>query len=224
MKTTRPSPAEPATVAKSGKRDGRHVRGLASAQRIVDTTIQLIAEEGMAGVTMQRIAARIGSSNALVVFHFGSKDKLFRAVLEYLNDQFEKLWQGTVRAPGLSPAERIVAAMDCARHFRREHPDWVAVWVLFGSDRQTMQLDRMISLPNDRAYLAETRALLADIAREGDYDDVDIGSLSEGLNYLVHGAWYWDTFNPEAAQSEALHKAGMTLLRHAFPRSFPVRE
>jgi AcrR family transcriptional regulator len=230
LKTAKPSITEPsqeqkvttsAPKTKAGKTDRRHLRGLASAQRIIDTTIRLIAEEGIASVTMQRIADHIGSSNALVVFHFGTKEKLFRAVLEYLNDQFERLWQETVLLPGLTASERIVAAIDCARHFRRQHPDWVAVWVLFSSDRQTVQLDRMISLPSDREYLAQTRGFLAEVAREGGYEDVDVETLAEGLNYLVQGAWYWDTFNPDTIRSDALHKTAMALLRQAFPRSFP---
>jgi AcrR family transcriptional regulator len=220
VKTPKTAPSDDAPVTKAGKADRRHLRGQASAQRIIDTTIRLIAGEGMAAVTMQRIAGEIGSSNALVVFHFGTKERLFRAALEYLNDQFARLWQETVRRPDFSAAQRILAALDCARHFRSQHPDWVSVWVLFGSDRQTLLLDRQISLPNDRAYLAETRTLLADVAREGGHPDVDTEMLAEGLNYLVQGAWYWDTFNPDQVRSDALQAAAMTLLRNAFPGSF----
>ncbi|MCT7664697.1 TetR/AcrR family transcriptional regulator [Shinella kummerowiae] len=226
MKTPKAAPApnddaDTATpMTKTGRQDRRHLRGQASAQRIIDTTIRLIADEGIAGVTMQRIAREIGSSNALVVFHFGSKEKLFRAVLEYLNEQFARLWEETVNAPDLSAAERVVASIDCARHFRHRHPDWVSVWVLFGSDRQTMQLDRLISLPSDKAYLAQSRALLAEVARDGGYENVDTDTLAEGLNYLVQGAWYWDTFNPDMARSDALHKTALALLRQAFPKSF----
>jgi AcrR family transcriptional regulator len=229
LKTAKLSSIEPpeeqlvaasAPMTKAGKSDRRHLRGMASAQRIVDTTIRLIAEDGIASATMQRIAEHIGSSNALVVFHFGTKEKLFRAVLEYLNDQFARLWQETVLQPELSAPDRIVAAIDCARNFRLQHPDWVAVWVLFSSDRQTAQLDRMISLPFDHDYLAQTRDFLAEVARDGGYEGVDVDTLAEGLNYLVQGAWYWDTFNPERIRPDALHKTAMTLLRQAFPRSF----
>ncbi|MBD9375419.1 TetR/AcrR family transcriptional regulator [Rhizobium sp. ARZ01] len=225
METAEESPvAASVPMTKAGKKDRRHLRGLASAQRIIDTTIRLIAEDGIAGMTMQRIAEQIGSSNALVVFHFGTKEKLYRAVLEYLNDQFARLWQETVLLPEHSAAERIVAAIDCARDFRRQHPDWVTVWVLFSSDRQTGQLDRMISLPSDHAYLAQTREFLAEVARDGGYEGVDVDTLSEGLNYLVQGAWYWDTFNPDRIWSDALHKNAMTLLSQSFPRSFPATD
>lgn len=205
-------------LTKSGRADRRHQRGQASLQRIIDATIATIAEEGLTAVTMQRVARRVGSSNALVVFHFGTKDQLFRAVIEFLNDQYSRHWEATVRRPGLTPCDRIVATLDCARSFMVQHPDWVAAWVAFGSDRQTLQLDRSISLPSDHEYVDQVRALLTEIAEAGGYIDTDIDTLAGGMNYMVQGAWYWDTVNHDRPPSDALRKAGLALLRQAFPR------
>lgn len=212
---------DPLSRTPGPKEDGRRQRGVASAQRIIDTTIQLIAEDGIAGATMQRIAARIGTSNSLVVFHFRSKENLLRAVIQYLADQYDLMWQTTVNAPGLTAPQRLLGAIDCGRHFSLQHPDWVSVWVMVGGDRQTMQIDRMISLSNDRAYNAQSRALIAEIAESGGYDGVDPYILAAGLNYLVQGAWYWDNANPDEKQSDAMRKTAMMLLNHAFPQHFP---
>lgn len=75
-----------AKAAKAGgsPRDRRRERGEASVQRIIDAAIDLIADEGLSSLTMQGIAELAGSSNALVVFHFGNKENLLRAVLQYL--------------------------------------------------------------------------------------------------------------------------------------------
>ncbi len=215
-----PTPQTSDPKAGVAKTDGRRERGTASAQRIIDTTIRLIAEDGIGGVTMQRIAAAIGSSNALVVFHFGSKDNLLRAVIQYLNDQFDQMWQTMVNAPGLDAVQRVLGAIDCARHFSRQHPDWVAVWVKVGGDRQTMQADRMISTRNDLAYNAEVRALLAEIIESGGYEGADPDVLAAGLNYLVQGAWYWDNAFPEEKKSDAMRKSALMLLSYALPRHF----
>ncbi len=69
------------------------------------------------------------------MIHFGTKDNLLRAVIQYLNDQFDQMWQTMVNVPGLTPAQRMLGAIDCARHFSRRHPDLVAVWVMVGADR-----------------------------------------------------------------------------------------
>ncbi|NEY92239.1 TetR/AcrR family transcriptional regulator [Tabrizicola oligotrophica] len=212
----------PAPGDRAAAPDRRRQRGDASAQRIIDATIDVIADEGLAAVTMQRVAAKVGSSNALVVFHFGSKDNLFRAVLQFLSDQFELLWSATVRTPDKPPEERLRAAIDCAQHFSREHPKWVSAWVVFGSDRRALQVDRMISLPNDLTYKNEARALVDEIARTCGYPDVDADALAETLNYLVQGAWYWDNANPDAVRPGAMRKGALMLLSHVFPRHFAV--
>lgn len=211
---------EPET-ANGIKADRRRLRGAASAQRIIDATIRVIAEDGIGAVTMQRIAQKVGSSNSLVVFHFGTKENLLRAVIQHLSDQFDLTWQRLVNAPGLTTTERLLGALDCARHFARQHPDWVAVWVMVGSDRQTMQIDRMISHPLDLAYLDQARALVREIAESGGYAGVDPDVIAVGLNYLVQGAWYWDNINFDAADDDMLRRTAMLLLHSAFPRHFP---
>ena len=211
-----------AEVTGPATKDGRRLRGEDSAQRIIEATIDLIATDGLAGVTMQRIAARVGSSNALVVFHFGSKENLFRVVLQYLSDKFDELWTETVRRADIPPEQRLLEAINCARHFTREHPNWVSVWVVFSSDRKTMALDRMISLPNDLTYVAEVRTLISEIAQVCGYPDVDVDTISEGLNYLVQGAWFWDNLNPDAVRTDAMHKTALMLLTHVFPRHFSL--
>ncbi|TPN21609.1 TetR/AcrR family transcriptional regulator [Mesorhizobium sp. B2-3-3] len=203
-------------------RDRRRERGEASVQRIIDATVELIAEEGLASVTMQRIAEHVGSSNALVVFHFGSKENLFRAVLQYLSDQYDELWFNLVRAPGLSPVDRLLGAVECAQRFARQHPKWVSVFVVFSSDRKSMQIYNEIGLPSDLAYTAEARELLIEIARSGGYAGVDINTLSESLNYLVHGASYWDHLNPSGRDTDVLRKTMLLLLHQAFPRHFEL--
>ncbi|TIX33629.1 MAG: TetR/AcrR family transcriptional regulator, partial [Mesorhizobium sp.] len=182
----------------------------------------LIAEEGLASVTMQRIAEQVGSSNALVVFHFRSKENLFRAVLQYLSDRYDELWATLVRAPGLSPVDRLLGAVDCAQRFARQHPKWVSVFVVFSSDRRSMQIYNEIGLPSDLAYTAEARELLIEISRSGGYAGVDINTLSESLNYLVHGAWYWDHLNPSGRDTNVLRKTMLLLLHQAFPRHFDL--
>lgn len=203
-------------------RDRRRERGEASIQRIIDATIDLIADEGLASVTMQRIAEHVGSSNALVVFHFRSKENLFRAVLQYLSDQYDELWATLVRVPGLSPVERLMGAVECAQRFARQHPKWVSVFVVFSSDRKSMQIYNEIGLPSDLSYNAEARDLLIEIKRSGGYTDVDPDTLAESLNYLVHGAWIWDHLNPPAGNSDVLRKTMLMLLHQSFPRHFEL--
>lgn len=207
--------------AKASSPDRRRLRGDASAQRIIDATIDLIAEEGINTVTMQRIAVRVGSSNALVVFHFGSKDNLFATVLQFLTDQYAALWDRLVRQPDVPLTQKVLAASDCVVQFVQQHPSWASAWIAFGSDRKLGLEDRRISLPNEVAYVDEVHTMIAEIVRSGGYVGVDARALAEGLNFLVQGAWYWNNICPSDANFVILAKTTRMLLQAALPRDYP---
>jgi AcrR family transcriptional regulator len=209
--------------AKSAATDKRREKGEASSQRIVDAAIDLIANEGLANVTMQRIAAQVGVSSALVVFHFRNMENLYQAVLEHLSELYDALWERNVNAPGLTNAQRLFGAMDCAQTFMQQYPQGVSVLIAFSGDRKSMRIYRKIALPSDHAYLAIGRKLVDLIAEEGGYRNVDLDVVSESLNYLIYGSWLWDHIDNKASRAPMLRKCAMLLLEQAFPKHFPLR-
>jgi AcrR family transcriptional regulator len=56
-------------------------RGAATRQRIIEATIEVIAERGWAAVTTREVARRAGVQQAQLGYHFGSKDGLLRAAI-----------------------------------------------------------------------------------------------------------------------------------------------
>ncbi|GAB3993264.1 TetR/AcrR family transcriptional regulator [Nocardioides marmoraquaticus] len=51
-------------------------------QQIVDATVETIAQVGFARASVARIAEAVGVSKGVVLYHFGTKDTLVRAVVE----------------------------------------------------------------------------------------------------------------------------------------------
>jgi TetR/AcrR family transcriptional repressor of bet genes len=72
----------------NGARRGRPSTG--ARERILDAAIGVLKDEGYAGLTIAKVAARAGESKPLVAYHFGSK-------------------QGLVQASGRAVAELITA-------------------------------------------------------------------------------------------------------------------
>mgnify|MGYP000960454509 FL=1 len=69
--------------------------GLTTKPRIVQATMNIIAEEGLPNTTVRKIASRAGVNVAAVNYHFGGKDAVinesFAAVTKELRDSFRYL-------------------------------------------------------------------------------------------------------------------------------------
>ncbi|WP_303834436.1 TetR/AcrR family transcriptional regulator [Acidovorax soli] len=62
-----------------------------SIKCMVQAAIELIAEKGVAGLTMAEVGIKAGYSRGLAHLHFGSKEKLLSECLEYLAHEFNTL-------------------------------------------------------------------------------------------------------------------------------------
>ena len=62
---------------------------------IIDAAIQLFAEQGFEGTSIRDLAAKAEVNIAMVNYYFGSKDKLFEAIIEqrsgYLKEKLEEI-------------------------------------------------------------------------------------------------------------------------------------
>ena len=61
----------------------RGTKRAATRDRILATAERLFAEYGYDGVSMRQIGAEADAQIALIAYHFGTKEKLYRAVFEH---------------------------------------------------------------------------------------------------------------------------------------------
>src|SRR5271157_5694418 len=68
-------------------RHPRHHNSAQTREAILEAAERIFGDEGLAGARTEAIAAAAGVNKALLYYYFGSKDGLYRAVLEgYLAD------------------------------------------------------------------------------------------------------------------------------------------
>lgn len=94
-------------------------RGAATRRRLVEATVALVAEQGWDGVTTRQIADRAGANQALINYHFGSKERLLRVAVETtLREGFSTPVEAMLAAPRLADGAiglvRALAAMSHA--------------------------------------------------------------------------------------------------------------
>lgn len=120
--------------------------GEESRQAILDATLAIASERGYDGTTIALVTERAGLPASSIYWHFGNKDKLLAAALEYSYRQ----WQGVVPAWQKSPepagvGARVARRFETAARTLAEKPEF---WTL----------GMMLSL---RAWVAEPAALHA---------------------------------------------------------------
>jgi TetR/AcrR family transcriptional regulator len=109
------APAAPASTRASANR--RELRRLDSEARILAAAEQVFAETGFSGATTAMIAARARLPKANVHYYFGTKERLYRTVLERILDAW--LASGDGIEPEADPAaafaDYIAAKVEASR-------------------------------------------------------------------------------------------------------------
>jgi len=77
--------------------------GEARQQQIVETVLDLVAEHGADGVSVQAIADRIGLTQPAVFRHYPSKEAIWVAVMTWLEEQLGGIHQAADASFGESP-------------------------------------------------------------------------------------------------------------------------
>lgn len=148
-------------------------RSAASAGRLLDAAIELIATQGFAATTQADIGARAGYSRAMVRERFGSGEALLDALFERLVDNWHL--QVAPLMAGLTGPEVLAVGLELFRDRLRQYPlEARALFVLqFEAAGPTRSLRERVAAVN-KALMASVATALRDGQAEGTVrDDID---------------------------------------------------
>lgn len=131
-------------MSKTATKASRTARGLDRAA-IVAAALAEMDEQGEAGFSLRRVAARLGRDPMAVLYHLGSRENLERAVAEALNAEVP------LPDPAFPWRERLAAVADAYRALARRHPRAFPLLLRFWSTG-----------PSDYALAEAVYAALAD--------------------------------------------------------------
>ncbi|MFL9484698.1 TetR/AcrR family transcriptional regulator [Chitinophagaceae bacterium LWZ2-11] len=81
-------------------------------EHIVNVAIELFADRGFEGTSIRDLAAAAGVNIAMVNYYFGSKEKLFEAMVEYKSSFIREKLEAIVNDEGKSEIEKVDAMID----------------------------------------------------------------------------------------------------------------
>lgn len=114
-------------AAAAGVRAPRRRRDAgATRARILAAATQEFARHGLAGARGERIARAARSSERMVYYYFGSKEKLFRAVLEAVYLSLQEA-ERSLHLDDLSPARALGEFCRFVWRYYLEHPEFIGL-------------------------------------------------------------------------------------------------
>jgi len=112
------------TTTKPAGRSGTRDNPRETRQNILEVATQEFADKGLAGARIDEIAERTASSKRMIYYYFGSKDGLYRAVLERAYQRIRDQEQ-QAGFEGMEPDDALRAVVRHNFDYHFEHPEFV---------------------------------------------------------------------------------------------------
>ncbi|GIG66577.1 TetR/AcrR family transcriptional regulator [Phytomonospora endophytica] len=180
---------------------------MSPAEALLDRCVEYLRANGFRDHSLRQMAAAVGTSHRMLIYHFGSREGLLaevvarveaeqRAALASLKDQIDPVeasrafWRG-ITAPGLAPAERLFFEVYAlALH----SPGWSTDFAKTVIDAWLTPLTELLvahgvpeaaATARARLAIATARGLLLDLLLTGDRDGVE--AAAEAFQGMLFG-------------------------------------
>ncbi len=111
---------KPSTTRRTKRRNNPD----ATKQDILNTATEEFANYGLSGARVDRIAKRMRTSKRMIYYYFGSKEALYRTVLEQAYAGI-RTSEAETRFDNLSPTEAMRLLIEVTFDYEEAHPDFV---------------------------------------------------------------------------------------------------
>lgn len=165
----------------------------ATRSRILAAATREFARRGLAGARGDRIARAARASERMVYYYFGSKEGLFRAVLEAAYIALRQA-ERSVRLDGLPPAQALDEFCRFVWRYYLEHPEFIGLVNTENQHRaehlkRSPQLAQLVSPVVDLLRALLERGVAAGVFRRGiDPVELYIAIAALGYFYLSNSA------------------------------------
>ena len=174
---------------KDGRAGGRRRISDERRVQILESAVEVIRTRGLADTRISDIAERTGTSSALVVYYFGSKDRLLAETLTFSEERFYAATAEELRdLPTATEQLRRLIELSCAADGTgqpgiEEWLLWIEMWTRALRDTEVAR-DRQAL---DRRW----RGTIAGIVRRGmevgEFRDVDADEFALRLASMIDG-------------------------------------
>jgi TetR/AcrR family transcriptional repressor of bet genes len=189
---------------------------------MIDATMRVIAQYGISGMTLQRVAEAADITAGMVNFHFKSKEALLVTTLETLVQEYASELSGAT-ALARNAAEALVIIIE--RHFTSPimTPERTALWYAYWGETQARLGYQEICAEADRFLWRLVHDQMMQL-HPSDIDPVLASSISSAFIGLIMVLVQDLMLQPHENDRHSAIQTCLAYLRHLFPsQNFTLR-
>lgn len=178
-------------------------------EKLIITTIEIIDELGIQGLSTREIARRQGVSEATLFRHYKSKNELLSAVLDYFSQFDEDIFLST-RMKSLAPKEAITYLIKLYSEYYENYPAITSIMQVFDVLRcEPVLTEKVKGILNNRYRFI--KQLVQDAQKNNEInphaDSEDVADIINGFCREICLKWRWDdrVFSLSERTLSALH-------------------
>lgn len=188
-------------------------------QRLLETTIDIIADEGFAGVTMVKVAERTGLSRGICNFHFHTKEQLMIEAFQMLYHEHEQAWQAIIEDESLSPEQRLIHLIRTLLTPPLADHKKIAVWLAFWGVTPHRKTYISICTASDCLYEEAIATLLRQLAKgEEEVNGLSLHAIAVSLTAMIDGTHLQYLIAPGRLSPDEAILACLSFLSSFFPQ------
>lgn len=184
---------------------------------LIDATIRSIADYGLSGTTIAKVAEIAGTPIRLANVCFENQERLFEATLQHLAEAERSVWQKRIDDAGLSPAERLVVLLDARFHPKICNPTTLAVRFAFLGDAAARDIYRRVVGRLDDERLNATVAVIRSLGSDASGPQRDPLQTALGLEAFYAGLCMNHLLYPAAFKRPGCRQRALEHLAALFP-------
>ena len=198
----------------------REEKKAANRRKLIEATIDCIAERGLVDTTVSAVVERAGLSRGMVNLQFESKEALLVETLRYLTEEWQSAWRAALARTNSSSAEQLRATLLAVFErpvFSRKR---LSVWHAFWADSKHRATYRAVCGESDREYRAALIRLCREVINEIGDPSLDAKLVADSLAGLVSGLWLDVLTIPRTISQQRARNICLFVLERTFPDYF----
>lgn len=195
----------------------RAAKGVRKRQ-LIEAAISSIAKRGLSDTTLAHVSQKAGLSQGIINLHFTNKENLLYETLKFIRQEYEENWHSALENAPDDPAGKLAVLLKS--DYKKQVADLkkLAVWFAFWGEAKSRPTYKKICVERVADYSMILEKLLLDLIKEGEYEDIDVTILSEGIVAMADGLWLNLLISSENFKRRDAEKVMMQYLCQIFPK------